>query len=86
MYRFSRRSSEPIKQAQDLAATQLAHLLHHRSDISTDEALPFLAREILRLHREGEKDTQRLANRAIGSLREYIQKRDSARRLTSCPD
>jgi hypothetical protein len=86
MYRFSRRDSEPLKQAQNLAATQLAHLLHQRSNISTDEALPFLAREILRLHREGERDTQRLANRAISLLREHIQKRDSAQRVTSRPD
>ena len=86
MYRFSKRNTEPLKQAQNLAATQLAHLLHHRSNISADEALPFLAREILRLHREGERDAQRLANRAVSSLREHIQKQDSAQRLTSRPD
>lgn len=86
MYRFSKSNSEPLKQAHDLAATQLAHLLRKRPDIVADEALPFLAREILKLHRQGERDTQKLANRAISALREHIQKQDSALRLTTKPD
>ena len=86
MYRFKRRKTEHLAEAQGLAAVQLAHLRHHRMEISEDEALPFLCREILRLNREGENDAQRLANRAISLLREHIQKRDSAQRLTSQRD
>jgi uncharacterized protein YoaH (UPF0181 family) len=86
MYRFFRRDREHLKHAQDLAEMQLAQLMHHRSDISTGDATAFLAREILRLNREGEKDVQRLANRAISSYREHIQKRESALRLTREPD
>jgi hypothetical protein len=74
MYRFAKRKAEHIAEAQSLAAAQLAHLRHHRADISEEEALPFLCREILRLHREGEKDAHRLASRAISLLREHIQK------------
>ena len=85
MYRFSRRNTEKVAQAQNLAATQFAHLQHHRSEISEEEALPFLAREILRLNREGEQDVQRLANRAISVFREHIQKRESALRMAD-PD
>jgi len=86
MYRFFRRDREQLKHAQDLAEMQLAQLIHHRSDISPDEASAFLAREVLRLNREGENDVQRLANRAISAFREHIQKRESALRLTSQPD
>jgi hypothetical protein len=86
MYRFSKQKTEHLAAAQNLAATQLAFLRHHRADIPEEEALPFLCREILRLHREGESSSQRLANRAFSSLREHIQKRESARRLTSRPD
>ena len=86
MYRFAKRNSEHIAEAQNLAATQLAHLMHRRSGISEDEALPFLAREILRLNREGEQNVQRLASRAVGLLREYIQKRESALRIARPSD
>lgn len=86
MYRFFRKDSERLKHAQDLAEIQLAQLLHHRSDISISDALPFLAREILRLNREGEQDVQRLANRAISAFREHIQKRESALRLSSASE
>ena len=81
MYQLSNRDAEHLAEAQNLAATQLAHLLHPRSGISETEALPFLAREILRLHREGEQNVQRLASRAVSLLREHIHKRESALRM-----
>jgi hypothetical protein len=86
MYRFARRNTEHMAEAQNLAATQIAHLRHHRSEISEQEALSFVAREILRLYREGEQDPQRLANRAVSQLREHIQKRESALRLARPSD
>ena len=86
MYRLSSSNTELLREAQNLASTQLAHLLNHSSDISTEEALPFLAREILRLNRAGEKNVQRLASRAVSLLREHILKRESALRITSRPD
>jgi hypothetical protein len=86
MFRFSRHNAELLAEAQNLAAEQLARLLHQRSNISTEEALPFLAREILRLNSDGERDTQRLANSAVSLLRQHIQKRDSAFRLSTRPD
>ena len=42
---------------------------------------PFIVREILRLHREGEHDPEKLARAAIGLLRDHIQTRESAMRL-----
>jgi hypothetical protein len=59
MYRIAKRDNEHIAEAQNLAAAQFARLQHQRAEISEAEALPFLSREILRLHREGEKDAQR---------------------------
>ncbi len=75
-----------IAEAQDLAEMQLAHLRHNRLTISGDEAQPFLAREILRLHREGEQDAQRLADRAISLLREHVQRQESALRIVRPSD
>jgi hypothetical protein len=86
MFRFSRHNAELLAEAQNLAAEQLARLLHQRGNISTEEALPFLAREILRLNRDGERNPQRLANSAVSLLRQHIQKRDSAFRVTTKPD
>jgi hypothetical protein len=86
MYEFFRKEAETLKHAQALAEMQLAHLLHQRSETCLPDAVPFLAREILRLNQEGETNVQRLANRAIGLLREHILKRESALRLTSNPD
>ena len=86
MYRFAKRNTEHLAEAKNLAALQLAHLQHHRTEISEEEALPFLCREILRLNREGEEDVQRLANRAISLLREHIQKRESALRIARLSD
>ena len=86
MYEFANRDAERLAEAQNLAATQLSHLLHARSGVSEAEALPFLAREILRLNREGEQDVQRLASRAVSLLREHIQKRESASRMARPSD
>ena len=86
MYRFAGNSADLVGEAQNLAAIRLSHLLRQRSDVVTEEfALPFIAREILRLYREGENDPERLANRAIGCLREHVQKRESALRLAGHP-
>jgi hypothetical protein len=81
MFRFTRRNSEKIAEAQNLASLQLANLRHQRKDISEEEAMSFLAREVLRLYREGERDPQRLANQAVSLYRQHIQKRESAVRL-----
>jgi hypothetical protein len=81
MYRLQNRKAEGLAEAQNLAAAQLAQMRRGRAEISEQEALPFLAREILRLHREGERDTEELASRAVSLLREHIQKRESALRL-----
>lgn len=86
MDEFFRPKAETLRHAQALAEMQLVHLLHQRSDTSVSDAVPFLAKEILRLNREGERDVQQLANRAISLLREHIQKRESAQRLTSGSD
>jgi hypothetical protein len=86
VYEFFRTKAETLRHAQALAEMQLVHLLHQRSDTSLSDAVPFLAREILRLNREGETDVQHLASRAVSLLREHIQKRESALRLTSEPD
>ncbi len=83
---FWRRDNEKIAEAQDLAEMQLAQLRHHRLTISEDEAQPFLAREILRVNREGEQDAQRLADRAISLLREHVQRRESALRIARPSD
>jgi hypothetical protein len=81
MFRFHGRKTEFLAEAHNLATVQLAHLQHHNFKISEEFALSFLAREILRLHVEGERDAQRLATRAIGLLRQHIQKHESASRL-----
>jgi hypothetical protein len=86
MYRFAGRQTEQITEAQHLAAAQIANLRHQRSEISEQEALSFVTREILRLHREGERDARRLASRAVSLLREHIQKRESALRLAHPSD
>lgn len=81
MFPFQRQKTELIAEAHNLAAAQFARLQHHRSEFMDDAALSFLAREILRLHREGENDPERLAERAVSLLREHIQKRESASRI-----
>ena len=92
MYRFAKRDVDHLAEAQELAAVQLANLIRHRSQIlekeaiAFEEATSFLAREILRLHREGERDAQRLANRAVSLLREHHQKRESALRIAGLSD
>jgi acetate kinase len=79
MYRFAKRT-EHLAEAQNLAAMQITYLLNHRAGVS--EVTRFrLAREILRLNRDGEQNVQRLASRAVSLLREHIQKRESALRI-----
>jgi hypothetical protein len=45
----------------------------------------FLIREILAMYRHGETDMQALANLAVGRLREHLQVRQSAKRLSGRP-
>jgi hypothetical protein len=85
MYRIGGRSTRALKRAHDFAAIQVAKLCESHA-VPRDEALPFVAREILRLNREGEHNAQRLANRAVSGLREHIQKRESALRVARPSD
>ena len=86
MYRLNRSDADLLREAQDLAAAQFARTFQQRFDLTEEFALSFLAREILRVHRKGERDPQRLASKAIGLLREHVQKWESAHRVARPED
>jgi hypothetical protein len=84
MYSISDSEAQLIEGAQRLALARMK--LPPNVCIDQDFARQFLVREILRLIGEGESNMQALANHSLGRLREHIQIRQSAQRLTSMAD
>ena len=83
----------------EITATQaaLANAARQRAFERFDDSLPkiripfadaqqFLSREVLKLMHEGEADADRIAAIAIGHLREFLQRRESALRVARPSD
>lgn len=78
MYEVSPEEAEVVSRV-----IRLAMHAAHRINVPDDVAERFLAREILKLRRDGVEGDRHLAETALGRLRDHIQITESARRLAA---
>lgn len=80
MYQFTDEEILLINQAKDRA---FAIVQRHPFDLHGDGEFSsqFLAREVMRLFREGERVPSHIAEHAVNRLREHIQVKESASRV-----